>query len=431
MKKKIIFFAFALMALLTFISCSPSLGYSVVLWSLPEVGIVDGDIVHVLIKSNISQVYVIEKDGKKSEIPFWSITEPLSKSKAKESLAIYTDFQHKYAMVALDGLPMRAEAVNTAKQVYRLREQEKVRVLYKGEGQPVMSGKKPLPGDWLRVMTNDGTQGWCFSYNLRIYDEREGTASIKQEEKQDLVLASMLEKRWWPENFRSMIDSGRIDLKLLNPNYGFVTGSVTGLIRLTLPGISETYPFTGVTQKSGKIYSFNNTPISVTVRNDDYIVLQYINDKGAPQAFNLITLPVEIKVEEIIQKENERRDNIWLQLQQNAKNYSSSNYGVLQLLDGKRFVWSGYQLLTPDFIPANAGSEGSADFKYYLGKSLVGQFDGIITLNFNGSKDDINFFYKQESNGLRLESAKGAAFKGNVVNARSSSPMVMFFEKRN
>lgn len=429
MKKNCVFYLIILLFVFISFSCSRSLGYSVVLWSIPEAEISDGDIVHVLIKSNISQVYVIEKDKKKKEVPFWALSEPTSKSKAKEALLNFTEYQHKYALVALDGLPMREKPVNTAKQVYRLRNQEKIRVLYKGEGQAVMSGKKPLPGDWLRVMTSDGTEGWCFSYNLRIYDETDGIDSIKEVEKQDLVLKSLLEKRWWPESFKTMINNKKIDLNLLNPIYGFVTGSVTGQIRLELPGISVKYPYEGVTTKSSGSYSFDKTPISVTVRNEDFIVLQYINEKGAPQAFNLITLDEDIDINKIIEKEKERRNNLWEELRYASKIYSSTNYGLLQLVENQKFVWSGYHLLTPDFIPANAGSEGVADFKYYLSKSLAEQYDGVITFKFDNSSDDINFFYKQESNGLRLESAKGATFRGNTINARSSSPMVMFFEK--
>ena len=69
----------------------------------------------------------------------------------------YIDYQRKYAKVKLDGLPIRYEPVNTARQVYRLREGEVLKVLYKGQGSAVMSGKTALEGDWLRVLTNDGT----------------------------------------------------------------------------------------------------------------------------------------------------------------------------------------------------------------------------------------------------------------------------------
>lgn len=428
--KKLVFIASAvLFVLFALSSCSRSLGYSVVLWSMPEYDLQDGEIVHVLIKSNISQVYVIEKENKKIEIPFWKLSNPVSKSKAKDSLARYEEFQHKYALVALDGLPMRTEPVNTAKQVYRLRESETVRVLYKGKGQPVMAGKKAMPGDWLQIMTDDGTQGWCFSYNLRLFDERDGKDSLQQAEKVDPVLAGMLEKRWWPESYSTMISSGQIDLESMNTNFGFVTGSVTKQVRLALKNLSVNYPFEGVTTKSPNVYEFNKTPITVTVRTPNFIILQYVNDKGIPISFNMVTLKDSIVIEDIIKTEKNRRNSLWTELRSGGVNYISSNYGIIQFLENKQFIWGGYQLLTPDFIPSTAGSDGTADFKYFLSNNLSNQFDGIITFSFSGSSNEINFFYKREIGGLRLESAKGAGFKGNVVNSRSSSPMVIFFSR--
>ena len=70
---------------------------------------------------------------------------------------IYADNAATYASVKLDGLPCRAEPVNTAKQVYRLRKGEVIKILYKGEGQKPMAGKTALEGDWYRILTDDGT----------------------------------------------------------------------------------------------------------------------------------------------------------------------------------------------------------------------------------------------------------------------------------
>ena len=105
------------------------MGYSVMLWSLPEQNLNDGDIVPVYIKSNISQTYVIGTmdSDQKFEVPLWQITEPASKSAAEKSFSRYAEYQYQYAQVALDGLPMRAEPVNTAKQVYRLRKDEVIK----------------------------------------------------------------------------------------------------------------------------------------------------------------------------------------------------------------------------------------------------------------------------------------------------------------
>ena len=155
-----------------FVSCKDKvMGYSVVLWNLPEYFIQDGDVVPVYIRSNISSVYVIGlEDGQKVEVPLWKLTEPVKKNKIQAVQAKYKEFAHYYSSVKLDGLPCRAEPINTSKQVYRLRKGEVIKMLYKTKGQAVMAGQNALEGDWFRILTSDGTAGYCFSYNLNLYE---------------------------------------------------------------------------------------------------------------------------------------------------------------------------------------------------------------------------------------------------------------------
>ena len=81
-----------------FISCSGGIvGYSVVLWNFPENGILDGEIVPVYIKSNISQVYVIGTENGKTEVPLWALTSPESKRKAEKTFQKYADYNHTFA----------------------------------------------------------------------------------------------------------------------------------------------------------------------------------------------------------------------------------------------------------------------------------------------------------------------------------------------
>ena len=99
----------------------------------------------------------------------WQLTDPVKKGKVDAVAKKYSEYANTYASVKLNGLPSRAEPVNTAKQVYRLRKGEVVKILYKGEGTAPMTGGKPLPGEWFKILMNDGTQGWCFSYNLAMF----------------------------------------------------------------------------------------------------------------------------------------------------------------------------------------------------------------------------------------------------------------------
>ncbi len=41
----------------------------------------------------------------------------------------------------------------------------------------------------------------------------------------------------------------------------------------------------------------------------------------------------------------------------------------------------------------------------------------------------VNFFYKKDGGGLRLEDAAKATVRGNLVTARASSPLVMYFSR--
>ena len=44
-------------------------------------------------------------------------------------------------------------------------------------------------------------------------------------------------------------------------------------------------------------------------------------------------------------------------------------------------------------------------------------------------KAKVNFLYKIEANGIRLEDASEARFEGTTLVRRGASPLVIFFEK--
>ena len=102
---------------LSITSCSRALGYSMLLWELPEHNIQDGQIVKVYFKSNISHVYIVGIPGSKEryEVPLWQITVPASKKKTEKNIEIYKDYLHQYGKIKVDGLPVREEPVNTSK----------------------------------------------------------------------------------------------------------------------------------------------------------------------------------------------------------------------------------------------------------------------------------------------------------------------------
>ncbi len=421
-----------------FVSCRNRIkGYGVLLWNLPEYQMQDGDVVPIYIRSNISQVYVIGSSKGKIEVPLWQVTPPQMKFKAKKTSEKYIEYRHKYASVALDGLPMRQEPVNTAKQVYRLRKGESIKVLYKGKGQAVYSGKKALEGDWLRILTSDGTTGWCFSYNLRIFEtdingnQIQGQI-IQEEDTFNQELSELLKKTWYPDSYKTMISSGRIDPYRINTAYNFHLDEETNELSFNMPEVkNKKWAYTGATEDntiaSAKAYKLNDIPIIVSVRSPVYIVVRYTGESGKPEDFNLVT--IEEDIDQLIFEEKQRRETEYEQIYMFGPDFRSSGYGQLYLKQDHTFTWNNKNLLVPGVISSSAKNNGTVQVKYFLVRSLAQAYDGVLTFKFEGMNKEVNFFYKAEENGLRLEDATGAVLDGSVFKERGISPLIIFFKK--
>lgn len=420
-----------------FISCGNRVkGYSVLLWNLPEYKLQDGDLVPVYIRSNISQVYVMGTSQGKIEVPLWQLTEPQNKFKAKKTAQKYAEYRHKYASVAMDGLPMRAEPVNTAKQVYRLRKSENVKILYKGKGQAVYAGKNPLEGDWLRILTSDGTEGWCFSYNLRPYEtningERINGEVVQEVNQADAALSEILTQVWYPDSYKAMIDSGRVDPSRINTAYNFHLDEETQKLTFNMPEVHCEWDYTGAeedkTIATATAYKLNDIPIVVTIRSSRYIVVRYTGESGKPEDFNLVT--IEADINELVAQERERRETEYEQLYMFGPNFKSASYGSLKLNEDHTFTWMNKNLLVPGILSSTAQNKGTVQIKYFLIRSLSQAYDGVLTFSFDGMNKEVNFFYKMEENGLRFEDATGAVKENNTFKERGNSPLIVFFSK--
>ena len=426
------FFLFLLAFFSVVMACGSTLGYSVVLWNDSENQLQDGTIVRVYIRSNISHVYVIglPESNKKVEIPLWMLTEPTNMKKAKRIAARYAEYEHTYASVKLDGLPIRAEAVNTSKQVYRLREKEIIRVLYKGKGQAVTNGKGNMQGEWLRVLTSGGTQGWCFSYNLDLFQaDAQGLSQNKNSdsvvEKADTLLDAVITKAWYPEQYLDMIQNKRIDPSRMDATYGFGIATDYQTIRLALQSTSLSWKYSGIEKASDKVYHFAETPVTMTVRNENEIAVQFTDNDGIIKSQNFVALSENISA--LLQEEINRRSKELEQLRLFGPSFSSSNYGKLSFREGNLFTWSGYNLLVPSIIAKSAKGNGTVSVNYFISSSLKTSYDGILTFRFNEMAKEVNFLYKMTGDGLRLEDATQAQISNGVVVSRSSSPLVIFF----
>lgn len=435
-KARQLFYSFLFFcALFVFNACSRTLGYSVLLWNYPEENLQDGEIVRVFIRSNISQVYVIEIPGTKErrEIPLWQITSPESKSKSMRTARLYENYLHTYAAAKIDGLPIRAEPSNVARGVYRLRPGEVIRILYEGNGQPVMAGEGvELDGKWLYVLTTDGTLGWCYSYNLALFETDEkgnrigGSVVANQTEEDDEMMENILTGVWYPDNFRKLILDDTIDFSVLNTSHCFYVDTENNRVHFTTPEIRESWSYNGIT-KSMDTYQFNDIPISITFKGDNFIMIRYAPQGLRPKDFDFVKLGTPI--EEILDAERERRELMYYELCEQSFIYRSSNYGSISFFHDGTFEWRDYDLLVPTLIPNRAGNTGTASINYVLSKELAVNYDGVITFSFSNTGTRVNFLFTMEEIGLRLEDASGVTMNGQIVTRRGLSPLVLFFSK--
>ena len=429
-----IFLPFVVLITLFLTSCSDKImGYSVVLWTIPEQQIKSGDIVPVYIKSNISHVYVIgTENGEKLEVALWQLTEPVKKGKIKSVAARYADNAATYASVKLDGLPCRAEPVNTAKQVYRLRKGEIIKILYKGKGQAPMAGQSPLEGDWYRILTDDGTMGWCFSYNLNLYEtdalgQRVGGAEIVEEEEADAHWTTITANTWYPDYFRTMIDGKNIDLGLIHPLYKFTIDEEGKKVSLNTASLHESWDYNGFTKTDENEYSLNGISMKIIYRRANYIVLRYTDSSGKPQDLNFVTISESIA--DIVNAEKERRSQAYMQIYTHGPIFSSTSYGKLEFKEDGSFRWTGFKLLVPSIIDAGTKNTGSTQVKYSLSKELAASYDGVITMKFDGMSREVNFLYKLDGGALRMEDTTGAEFSGSQLKSRGVSPVIIYLKK--
>ncbi len=423
------FAALALSALALAAACSGYIGYGVVNWSVPEHSLAAGDVVPVFIQSNIGKVYVVGAGADRKErveLPLWQITLHKSASKARKAAAAFGDYRYIYATAKVDGLPVRAQPDNTARQVYRLRQGQKLRVVAVGKGPPVIAGNAPLEGEWLSVLTDDGSAGWCFSFNLDVFDERSGGASslAPADAGPDALLESVLARSWVPDYYRAMVASERVDISRIRPQWGFFPGRDSLVARIELADGVVSFPYTSIVKTGDKSYRFEGSTLTLEVRRDDTVFAQYTDANGMPQSFFFVSL--DVTAEDLIEAERGRRAGVIGSIRSAGPVFVSGNYGVIRFLPDGAFLWSGYQLLSPSVIPAGSGGGGSVETRFFVHESLSAEYDGTLTFTFDSNGAQVTFLYALGPQGLKLEHVGQRNIKDSVVTARNLTPTVIF-----
>jgi len=415
------------------------------LWSIEEPPIPSGTVMPVYIKSNINKVWVVGMPegwykGKggldKIEIPFSRLELVGSKKKAKMQAEAFSQYALIYAENLQDGLPVRDTADNNARRIYRLKMGEIIKILSVAEGSPAIgSTGEALPGEWYKVLTEDGSTGYCFSYRLKLFEHSGGQLAavntVVTEKAEDPELEQLLLKTWSPESYLTMINSKRINLEDLSRQWRFDPGQETGLARIFVSGTDNSYAYTSIRPDGNRTWRFEGTNLSMQLRAETTLAVQFLEGGGSTRTLLFVSLPVS--VDDLILQETARRERLYNEIYSQGPVFTSNNYGTITFKEGPppagggRFSWRNFDLLVPRFIPDGIEGDGTILLDLFLDPSLVDRYDGAFTLRFINTKIALYCMYSLDNQGFRIEIVPDSSIEDVTITRRGASPMVLYF----
>lgn len=430
--------------------CSRLEGWGMIVWSVKGTTAKAGTVVPVYLKSDISKSYVIGMPGDartKSEVPFPSLEFFSSKAKAEKRAAEFAPYASLYLTAGRDGLPIRDTPKVSGRRVYRLRLGEAVKALNKADGDPVFTGGRALPGEWYYVQATDGTRGYVFSNTMILYEEKEGgsapviaTAPAPSASLLDMIYA----KPWRPAYYQLMLDDDSVDPDLFALQYGLFADAKNSQIRIELPGYSNAFNFSSVSQ-AGDWLVFEGSALQIRFENDATIVAswggtdQALPDEGwakGGQAARFVHIDTSVPV--VASGENARRDTelklFFQRLEQIQPNAGSSltflsdAAGILTIDSSGSFEWSHTDQLPASFAPRPSADaqdsvvSGKIRFGLHLGPGLAPAWSGGFSL-LTGSSDKPDrqdYLYRFENGQLIIAKASPVTMRGTneSVDAR-------------
>jgi len=433
------------LAVATLGTCSSRLGWGILLWSLEDPAIPSGTVMPVYIKSNINKVWVVgmpegwytgKGGADKIEIPFSQFELVGSKRKAKTRAEAFSKYALIYAENLQDGLPIRDTPDNNARRIYRLKMGEIIKILSEAEGSPAIGTTgEPLPGEWYKVLTGDGSTGYCFSYRLKLFEHNGGQLAavntVVTEKAEDPELEALLLKTWSPESYLTMINSKRINLEDMSRQWRFDPGQETGLARIFVTGTDNSYAYTSIRPDGNRTWRFEGTNLSMQLRAETTLAVQFLEGGGSTRTLLFVSLPVS--VDDLILQETARRERLYNEIYSQGPVFTSNNYGTITFKEGPppagggTFSWRNFDLLVPSFIPDGIEGNGTILLDLFLDSSLEDRYDGAFTLRFTNTRIALYCMYSLDNHGFRIEIVPDSSIEDVTITRRGASPMVLYF----
>lgn len=406
------------------IGCSPNpIGFGVVLWPPSESQLDSGQVVPVFEQSELQGTYRVRLDDTDIDVATWRIAFFDSEPGAREYAREYQPYKDQYAQALRTALPIRENADRTSTRVYRLRDGEIVKVIQRQDEQSDEAG---LVDYWYQVLTQNGTVGWVFGYYLDPADAS-GRSLTPQDDASvaDRMVREIESQVWRPDYFRSMIDSQRIDLNRVRPEYRFVLDTENQLIKITLPTHTREIQYTDYYSPTDDTLEFQPVGVTIFLFGSDEIRVQY-NVGGQQTTSTFITIQEDIN--ELIATERQRRRTVLNSFLSRGNILVSTAYGTLEIDEESTFVWEGFERLIPQILPTGFSGTGSIEFSLFLEPDLRARYDGALRLVPSGGPGRAPaFLYRLSEEGIRMVYVPESQIEDNVVEEEPLSPVILFY----
>jgi hypothetical protein len=435
--------ALVVLATFTLGSCGPrAAGYGVMLWGAagpddPSGLPITGSVVAVIRESLGTSTYLLSVPGKKTgvDVPMGRVRLFKRRGEAAAFAKLYAENAATWGFSGKQDpppLPIREEAKQDAKTVYKLKPKQMVKVVSRSAEKQTI---KPYSDYWYEVTTEDGFGGWVFGHFLKVFTvQGDPVAEAQRLMSQDETLDRLLGSTWRPDYFRDMVAKGMIDLSVFREDVGLFPSPSENIMKLQLPLSTYEFPYTGIEKLGASSYVFTGTDLRITVLDQERITVNY-HIKGQPVSGLYAIMTDDIV--EVIAAEQQRRQDLYAELTKPGAVLASSAYGTIRLGEDMRFAWQGFDKLVPSLIGAKAKGGGRIDLTLHLAKELAGSYDGVIAFLFDEYADEqstgadagASFLYKAAGGGLRLTSLGRDSVKDLQAVGTGISPVVIFFSQ--
>lgn len=421
-----------LLLILTVVSCGPrAIGRGVLLWSPEDLEIPNGAAVEVLSESELrgtSQLRYEAQSEEGEERLFEAETWRVRRIDDRDTLAAeienYQEFAPYFGMAEIQALPVR-DSMGTGPSssiIYRMRQGEMAKIISRSEEIVPVGG---LEDYWFEILTANGTRGYVYGYRLDVVDEQ-GVSTEKTGASEDVFLDAVLNSVWRPDYFAWMINDNVYDLSRFKNEYRFVHDGTNQTFILNTEEISAEFPYDEVFRARYKEYVVEGTSLQITTFNENSISIQFTRDGETIQQ-SLVR--IEADVEEIIENESQRREDVKNAFLSQGTSFRSSQYGSIRFNQDGSLEWQGYNALDSTILPSWFQGRGDLAFNLYLAGDLRSGYDGAVSITRPGIpiSDSLNFLYRRTNQGIQLEYVPKENINRNVILKQALTPFVIFF----